>query len=238
MKNASRTAPESKASVTALWSVLEIWAYEHFRTLVSAHPRGAAYPFAASWEGAVRSDVSLATFRRALRVLPVGQVIWRPFDDAPTPVSTRQAYYWSGRRVLLPGVYRHVWYLGERVSLQHSTRGRLVPKNPPETMLAKIEDVARLYSDVVEAGDESICLPWENFVDKRGIHDALMARLAPPIRFVLPEEEIDPEDIPYADRVIRYVDSDGEEVEVTVPVVSPPHRMAYDVVPEYYATAT
>ncbi|KNA22746.1 hypothetical protein SOVF_030570 [Spinacia oleracea] len=52
-----------------------IWAYEHFPSLAPARPRGAAYPFAASWEGAVRNDVSLATFRRALRVLPVGQKI-------------------------------------------------------------------------------------------------------------------------------------------------------------------
>ncbi|KNA13974.1 hypothetical protein SOVF_111700 [Spinacia oleracea] len=97
-----------------------------------------------------------------------GLVVWSPFDDAPTPVSAMRAYYLSGWRVLLPGLYRHMWYLGERVSLQHSTRGRLVPKNPPETMLAKIEDVAQLYSDAMEAGDESICLPWENFVDRRG----------------------------------------------------------------------
>ncbi|XP_056682639.1 protein MAINTENANCE OF MERISTEMS [Spinacia oleracea] len=160
MKNASRTAPESKASVAALWSVLEIWAYEHFLTLAPARPGVAAYPYAASWVGAVRSDVSLENFRRALRVWPVGQVVWCPFDGAPTPDSSMRAYFLSGWWVLLPGVYRHMWYLGERVSLQHSTRGRLVPKNPPETMLAKIEDVAQLYSDAMEAGDESICLPW------------------------------------------------------------------------------
>ncbi|KNA17976.1 hypothetical protein SOVF_074870, partial [Spinacia oleracea] len=51
------------------------------------------------------------------------------------------------------------------------------------------------------------------------------------------EEEINPEDIPYADRVIRYDNSDGEQVEVTVPVASPPYWRSYDAVPENYAPA-
>ncbi|KNA15118.1 hypothetical protein SOVF_101190 [Spinacia oleracea] len=122
--NDSRTSPESKASVAALWSVLEIWAYEHFSTLAPARTGVAAYPYAASWVGAVRINVSLATFRRALRVLPVNK-----------------------------------------------------------------------------------------------------------------GEEGDRKDIPYAGRVIRYVDSDGEQVEVTVPVASSPHWRSYDAVLEQYATA-
>ncbi|XP_056699777.1 uncharacterized protein [Spinacia oleracea] len=234
MKNASRTSPESKASVAALWSVLEIWMYEHFPTLASARTRVAAYPYAASWVGAVRRRVSLATFRIALQVLHVEEVVWRPFVGAPIPVSAMLAHFFSGRRVLLPGVYRHMWYLGERVSLQHSTRDRLVPKDPPETMLARIEDVARLYLD---AGGDAVCIPWENFVDRKGSHEGLLARLAPPVRFVLSEEEVDPEDVPYADRVVRYVDSDGEQVGVAVPIASPPHRRSYDAVPEHYAAA-
>ena len=60
-----------------------------------------------------------------------------------------------------------MWYLGERVTPQHSAGGRFVPMGPPESMLAKIVEVARLYAEAVEAGGESICLPWENFVDKR-----------------------------------------------------------------------
>ncbi|KNA23825.1 hypothetical protein SOVF_021390 [Spinacia oleracea] len=52
---------------------MKIWAYEHFPTLAPARPGVAAYPYAASWVGEVRSDVSLETFRRALRVLLVGQ---------------------------------------------------------------------------------------------------------------------------------------------------------------------
>ncbi|KNA10838.1 hypothetical protein SOVF_140680, partial [Spinacia oleracea] len=79
-----------------------------------------------------------------------------------------------------------MWYLGERVSLQHSTRGRLIPKDPPETILATIEDVSQFYLDAMEAGGEVVCLPWENFVDRRGSHDGLLKRLAPPVRFVLP----------------------------------------------------
>ncbi|KNA12469.1 hypothetical protein SOVF_125780 [Spinacia oleracea] len=101
-------------------------------------------------------------------------------------------------------------------------------------MLARDEDVAQLYLNV---GGDAVCLPWENFLDRRGHHGDLLKRLAPPVRYVQPEEEIDPEDIPYADRVIRYENSDGEQVEVTVPVASPPHRRSYDAVPEHYAAA-
>ncbi|KNA17251.1 hypothetical protein SOVF_081020 isoform B [Spinacia oleracea] len=186
MKNASRTAPESKASVASLWRVLEIWAYEHHSSLAPDRPRVAAYPFAASWEGAQRKDVSLATFRRTLRVLPIKEV-----------------------------------------------SGRFVPMDPPESMPAKIVSVARLYADAMEAWGESICLSWESFVDKRSSYEDLLARLAPPVRFVPPEEEIDHEDV----TVLRYEDSDGEQVDVTVPMASPPHRMAYDALSEYYAVA-
>ncbi|KNA23314.1 hypothetical protein SOVF_025960, partial [Spinacia oleracea] len=51
------------------------------------------------------------------------------------------------------------------------------------------------------------------------------------------EEEVDPEDIPHADRILRYENSDGEEVVETIPWASPPHRKSYDVVPENYAPA-
>ncbi|KNA13975.1 hypothetical protein SOVF_111710 [Spinacia oleracea] len=104
-------------------------------------------------------------------------------------------------------------------------------------MLATIEDVAQFYLNAMEVGGETICLPWENFVDRRGSLEGLLKRLAPPVRFVLPEEEIDPEDIPYADKVVCYVDSDGEQVEVIVPVASPPHQRSYDAVLEHYAPA-
>ncbi|KNA20851.1 hypothetical protein SOVF_048560, partial [Spinacia oleracea] len=49
------------------------------------------------------------------------------------------------------------------------------------------------------------------------------------------EEEVDPEDIPHADRILRYENSDGEEVVETIPWASPPHRKSYDAVPEHYA---
>ncbi|XP_056685768.1 uncharacterized protein [Spinacia oleracea] len=51
------------------------------------------------------------------------------------------------------------------------------------------------------------------------------------------EEEIDPEDIPHADRILRYENSDGEEVVKTIPWASPPHRKSYDAIPEHYAPA-
>ncbi|KNA18899.1 hypothetical protein SOVF_066520 [Spinacia oleracea] len=41
----------------------------------------------------------------------------------------------------------------------------------------------------------------------------------------------------YADRVICYENSGGEQVEVTVPIASPLHRRSYDVVPEHYVAA-
>ncbi|XP_056699377.1 uncharacterized protein [Spinacia oleracea] len=127
-----------------------------------------------------------------------------------------------------------MWYLGERVSLQHHSGERLVPKDPPEPMLALDEDLARLYA---EARGEAVCRSWREFVHRKGNYDDFLRRLAPPVRFVLPEEEVDPEDIPHADRILRYENSDGEEVVETIPWASPPHRKSYDVVPENYAPA-
>ncbi|XP_056688095.1 uncharacterized protein [Spinacia oleracea] len=51
------------------------------------------------------------------------------------------------------------------------------------------------------------------------------------------EEEVDPEDIPHADRILRYENSDREQVVETIPFASPPHRKSYDAVPEHYAAA-
>ncbi|XP_056691382.1 uncharacterized protein [Spinacia oleracea] len=127
-----------------------------------------------------------------------------------------------------------MWYLGERVSLQHSSGDRLVPKDPPESMLASDEELARLYA---EARGEVVCRSWREFVHRKGSYDDFLRRLAPPVRFVLPEEEVDPEDIPRADRIFRYENSDGEEVVETIPWASPPHRKSYDAVPEHYAPA-
>ncbi|XP_056690712.1 uncharacterized protein [Spinacia oleracea] len=234
MGQASRTALGSDPSMAALWSVLEIWIYEHFPTLASERTRDAAYPYAASWIGAVRVGASLAASRRAWRVLPADRVVWRPFANAVVPTSAACAHFLSGRRVLLPGVYRHMWYLGERVSLQHHPGDRLVPKDPLESMLALDEDLSRLYA---EARGDAVCRSWREFVHKKGSYDEFLRRLAPPVRFVLPEEEVDPEDIPHADRILRYENSDGEEVVETIPLTSPPHRKSYDAVPEHYAPA-
>ncbi|XP_056696680.1 uncharacterized protein [Spinacia oleracea] len=101
-------------------------------------------------------------------------------------------------------------------------------------MLAPDEDLARLY---VNARGDAICCSWREFVQRKGSYDDFLRRLAPPVHFVLPEEEVDPEDIPHADRILRYENSDGEQVEVTIPVASPPHRRSYDAVPEHYAVA-
>ncbi|XP_056689895.1 uncharacterized protein [Spinacia oleracea] len=101
-------------------------------------------------------------------------------------------------------------------------------------MLAPDEELAQLY---LNARGDAVCLPWWNFVDMRGCYEDFLKRLAQLVRFVLPEEEVDPEDVLYADRVVRYGNSDGEQVEVTVPVASPPHRRSYDAVPEHYAAA-
>ncbi|KNA23595.1 hypothetical protein SOVF_023240, partial [Spinacia oleracea] len=49
------------------------------------------------------------------------------------------------------------------------------------------------------------------------------------------EEEVDPEDIPHADRNLCYENSDVEEVVETIPWASPPHQKSYDAVPEHYA---
>ncbi|XP_056685930.1 uncharacterized protein [Spinacia oleracea] len=120
MGRASRTALGSNPSMAALWSVLEIWIYEHFPTLAPERTRDAAYPYAASWIGAVRVGASLVASRRAWRVLPADRVVWRPFANAVVPASAARAHFLSWRRVLLPGVYLHMWYLGERVLLLSS----------------------------------------------------------------------------------------------------------------------
>ncbi|XP_056683287.1 uncharacterized protein [Spinacia oleracea] len=100
-------------------------------------------------------------------------------------------------------------------------------------MLVPDEDLARLY---VNARGNAVCRSWMDFVQRKGSYDDFLRRLAPTVRFVLPEE-VDPEDIPHADRILRYGNSDGQQVEVTIPVASPPHRRLYDVVPEHYAAA-
>ncbi|XP_056695583.1 uncharacterized protein [Spinacia oleracea] len=51
------------------------------------------------------------------------------------------------------------------------------------------------------------------------------------------EEEVDHEKIPHADRILRYENSDGEDVVETIPVASHSHRRSYDAVPEHYAAA-
>ena len=84
---------------------------------------------------------------------------------------------------MLPGVYRHMWYLGERVSPQHNSGERLIPKNPPGSMLALDEELARLYA---EARGEAVCRSWREFVHRKGSYDDFLRRLAPPVRFVLP----------------------------------------------------
>ena len=84
---------------------------------------------------------------------------------------------------MLPGVYRHMWYLGERVSPQHNSGERLIPKDPPGSMLALGEELARLY---VEARGDAVCRSWRDFVHRKGSYDDFLRRLAPPVRFVLP----------------------------------------------------
>ncbi|XP_056697868.1 uncharacterized protein [Spinacia oleracea] len=74
MKWASRTAPGSEPSIAALWSVLEIWMYEHFPTLAPDRTGNAAYPYAASSIGAVRRRVPLPASRRAWRILTVSEL--------------------------------------------------------------------------------------------------------------------------------------------------------------------
>ncbi|XP_056684242.1 uncharacterized protein [Spinacia oleracea] len=234
MGRASRTALGSDPSMAALWSVLEIWIYEHFPTLAPERTRDAAYPYAASWIGAVRVGASLTASRRAWRVLPADRVVWRPFANAVVPTSAARAHFLYAWRVLLPGVYRHMWYLRERVSLQRHPGDRLVPKDPPESTLALDEDLARLYA---EARGDAVFRSWREFVHKKGSYDDFLRRLAPPVRFVLPEEEVDPEDTPHADRILRYENSDGEEAVETIPWSSSPHRKSYDAVPEHYAPA-
>ena len=109
-------------------------------------------------------------------------MVWRPFANAVVPVSAARAQFLSGRRFFLLGLYRHMWYLGERVSLQHHSGDRFVPKDPPESMLALDEDLARFYA---EARGEVVCRSWRELVYRKGSYDDTLRRLSPPVRFVL-----------------------------------------------------
>ena len=69
------------------------------------------------------------------------------------------------------------------MSLQHSSGTRFVPKDPPESMLAPDEDLARFY---VNARGDVVCRSWRDFEQRKGSYDDFLRRLAPPVRFVLP----------------------------------------------------
>ncbi|KNA19633.1 hypothetical protein SOVF_059680, partial [Spinacia oleracea] len=190
------------------WSLVEVQkAFKALRADEEAMGIWSQTGLADFWR-AIRLRVPLATSCRAWRGLPATEVVWRPFANAPVPASAARAHFLFGRRVLLLAVYRHMWYLGERVSLQHNSGDRLIPKDPPGSMLALDEELARLY---VEARGDVVCRSWADFVHRKGSYDDFLRRLAPPVRFVLPEEEVDPEDVPHADMIIRYENSDGEE---------------------------
>ncbi|KNA18046.1 hypothetical protein SOVF_074380, partial [Spinacia oleracea] len=58
--------------------------------------------------------------------------------------------------------------------------------SPRTSMLAQDEDFARLY---VNARGDAVCRSWRDFVHRKGSYDDFLRRLAPPVHFVLPEEE-------------------------------------------------
>ncbi|XP_056684860.1 uncharacterized protein [Spinacia oleracea] len=129
-------------------------------------------------------------------------------------------------------------------------------------MMLRATAVIRAYMDVVEAGGESPCLPWRNFVNRAASYRDFLSTPAPAVHFVpsvnfelescilvfyflydlnllcvFSCEEADPEDHPYADRVLRYVDLDGEHVEFYVSMAPPSKRMVVNALPEHYAVA-
>ncbi|XP_056684861.1 uncharacterized protein [Spinacia oleracea] len=101
-------------------------------------------------------------------------------------------------------------------------------------MMLRATAVIRAYMDVVEAGGESPCLPWRNFVNRAASYRDFLSTPAPAVHFV---PSADPEDHPYADRVLRYVDLDGEHVEFYVSMAPPSKRMVVNALPEHYAVA-
>ncbi|KNA03807.1 hypothetical protein SOVF_205610, partial [Spinacia oleracea] len=179
MKNVLRTAPDSAIGIAAMWRVLEIWAYEHFPGLAPACPGVAAYPFAASWEGAERSMMTTTSFRRALRVMSFEEVCWRPFSSVHTPASAMRAYFISGGRVLISGIY------------------------PPHVVPGCAGDSSAQHCGPARSFGSSRIHDVEGCRDRGASYRDFLSRLALAVRFMPQVEEVDPEDVPYVDREHR-----------------------------------
>ncbi|KNA12518.1 hypothetical protein SOVF_125050 [Spinacia oleracea] len=127
------------------------------------------------------------------------------------------AHFLTRRRALIPGLYRPMWYMGERVVIQHSFASHLVPFDPLESMMLSVSAIGKFYVTVLDEGDaDSLCLPWEGFVVMRANYRAFLDRLATPVRF------------------LRYTGDNGEPVEVPVPGVPSLDWVAAKAIPEQF----
>lgn len=95
------------------------------------------------------------------------------------------AHFLSERRVLIPELYQPMWYLGVRVSLHHSAIVRVVPLDPPESMMLSTPAAGQAYRTALHrVGADSLCLPWRDFVDREANYKDFLLRLAPAVHFV------------------------------------------------------
>ncbi|KNA20220.1 hypothetical protein SOVF_054160 [Spinacia oleracea] len=156
-------------------------------------------------------------------------VVFRLFGRVPMPKSAAQAHFLSTRRVLIPGIFFPMWYLGERVAIKHSSDDQLVPFDPPESMMLDASAACWFYRRALhQSGADSLCLHWSHFVDREANYEAFLDRLAPSA------EEDDSDDVPYADKVLRYTDDDWRQVEAPVPEAPSSHRVATKAIPELF----
>lgn len=78
----------------------------------------------------------------------------------PVPDSAVRARFLSERRVLIPGVYRPMRYLSERVARQHSSKVLMVHFVPPETMMPSTSGAGEAYRKALyREGMKSLCFP-------------------------------------------------------------------------------
>ncbi|KNA05620.1 hypothetical protein SOVF_188670, partial [Spinacia oleracea] len=188
--------------------------------------------FRPDWHLSQRPRAGMADEKSFRTYWSLVEVVWRPFANAVVPVSAARAHFLSWRRVLLPGVYRHMWYLGERVSLQHHSGDRLFPKDPLKSMLALDEDLARLYA---EARGEAVYRSWREFIHRKGSYDDFMRRLAHQYASYCQRRRL------ILRTFLMLIGSSAMRTRTGKrwwrPFLgaSPPHRKSYDVVPEHYA---
>ncbi|XP_056687721.1 uncharacterized protein [Spinacia oleracea] len=102
-------------------------------------------------------------------------------------------------------------------------------------MMLDASSAEKAYVKALHRDDAgSLCLSWEDFVDRKARYKDFLLRNALLVRFVAPIKEADPDDIPYADRVLRCIDDEGRQEEVPVLAVPRSEWMAANVILDHF----